>query len=229
MGERKRTKSPASQHRQGAGASPTARRVAHDFNNLMTAIIGFAELAMNDLPEDSPVRADLEEVRATAARAVPLAHQLVSLAASETAAQVRERGGAPASRVVRQDLPTGSETVLLVEDETSVRRLAARVLRGLGYAVIEAVNGRDALNIAHERDEYMHLVVTDVIMPQMGGRELADQITSLRPETKILYMSGYIDDDAVLSRVFDQSIDFLQKPFTPGALARKVREVLDRE
>ncbi|HET9223584.1 MAG TPA: PAS domain S-box protein, partial [Roseiflexaceae bacterium] len=125
-------------------------------------------------------------------------------------------------------LPRGAETVLLVEDEVSVRALAARVLRAQGYNVIEAANGDEALALAHDQDAAgIDLLLTDVIMPQVGGRELAARLTALLPRLKVLYMSGYTDDAIVHHGRLEPGIVFLVKPFSPGGLARKVREVLD--
>ena len=124
----------------------------------------------------------------------------------------------------------GQETVLLVEDEESVRGVAAHILRELGYRVLEAANGHEALRAAKKRsDDMIHLLVTDVVMPLMGGRELAEQMRLLHPETRVIYTSGY-PNDAVLHRdVLAKGADFIQKPFTPMGLALQVREVLDRQ
>lgn len=125
-------------------------------------------------------------------------------------------------------LPRGAETVLLVEDEIAVRALAARVLRAQGYTVIEAANGDKALTLAHDWGEAgIDLLLTDVIMPQIGGRELAARLKALLPQIKVLYMSGYTDDAIVHHGRLEPGIVFLHKPFSPAALARKVREVLD--
>jgi PAS domain S-box-containing protein len=140
-------------------------------------------------------------------------------------ASATERG---VQRVEVDGLPRGAETVLLVEDEISVRALAARVLRAQGYAVIEAANGDEALALAHDRGEAgIDLLLTDVIMPQIGGRELAARLKALLPQVKVLYMSGYTDDAIVHHGRLEPGIVFLHKPFSPAALARKVREVLD--
>ena len=126
-------------------------------------------------------------------------------------------------------LPRGSETVLLVEDEPSVRDLAHRLLNQAGYKVLEAANGEEALRVVQEHiGEKIHLLLTDVVMPQMGGKELANQLKNLRPDVKVLYTSGYTDDAIVHHGVLDPGTHFLQKPFSPKTLTHKVREVLDR-
>jgi CheY-like chemotaxis protein len=118
--------------------------------------------------------------------------------------------------------------VLLVEDEESVRNLARLTLQLHGYRVVEARHGEEALRLCTDGQRAVDLVVTDVVMPQMNGRELAERLSALRPGLKVLYVSGYTDDAIVRLGVLEASTPFLHKPFTPQALARKVREVLDQ-
>ncbi len=360
--------------------------VAHDFNNLMTAIIGYADLAVAALPEDDPLAADLREIRETADRAANLSQQLlafsrrqmveprvvnlnelivsthrmlrrligedielvtttssdlglvridpnqftqvlvnlavnardampaggtlmlrtenveldersavgvpgsapgnyVMLMVSDTGTGmtqevqshlfepffttketgkgtglglatcygiVKQAGGnitvttapgkgaafhiylpvaeAPSHRAADgavSTLPPGTETILLVEDERPVRNLAVRVLRELGYAVLPAQDGEEALRIAHDTDERIDLLLTDVVMPGLGGKELARLIQKRRPSVRVLMTSGYTADEFVRRNVTEHAIPFLPKPFSPFALAAKVREVLD--
>jgi PAS domain S-box-containing protein len=121
----------------------------------------------------------------------------------------------------------GSETVLLVEDEPSVRQLAARVLEGRGYTVLGAGTGEEALLAARAHPGPVHLLLTDVVMPGMGGRELADRMKAEMPSLKVLYTSGYTDDEIVRRGVSEHSMPFLAKPFTPDELAESVRVALD--
>jgi CheY-like chemotaxis protein len=121
----------------------------------------------------------------------------------------------------------GTETVLVVEDEVSVRSLVRGVLELRGYRVLEACHGADALAISDQHGGPIHLLLTDVVMPEMSGRDLASRVVPRRPGIRVLYMSGYTDDAIVHNGVLDAGTAFLQKPFTPDALARKVREVLD--
>jgi len=124
--------------------------------------------------------------------------------------------------------PDGTETILLVEDEPSVREIAASTLRARGYEVLEASNGEEALNVArNHRGPKIHLLITDVIMPKMGGRKLAVGLSDRDPAIRILYMSGHPGDMIGNQGELDSDTCFLQKPFSPDALSFKVREVLD--
>lgn len=126
-------------------------------------------------------------------------------------------------------VPRGSETVLLVEDEKGVRELAREYLEMTGYSVIEAENGYTALELAALHAGDIHLLMTDVIMPGISGRELAERIKTIRPGIKILFMSGYADQAVVHNGILDTNAALLQKPFTVAALASKLREILAAE
>jgi CheY-like chemotaxis protein len=121
---------------------------------------------------------------------------------------------------------SGTETILLAEDATSVRVAARQILERYGYTVLEAANGTDALSFA-QNGATIDLLLTDVVMPEMSGRELVDKFARLRPNTKALFMSGYTDDAIVRHGVLRPGTAYLQKPFSPDTLARKIREVLD--
>jgi len=125
-----------------------------------------------------------------------------------------------------QDHRQGAETILIVEDEGTVRRTVSKILETYGYHVLEAENGGSALLICERYKKPIHLLLTDVVMPEMSGRELADRVASHRPDLKVLYMSGYTDDVIVHHGVLDEGTAFIQKPFAADVLARKVREVL---
>ena len=136
---------------------------------------------------------------------------------------VQETGGEP----VTAESIRGRETVLLVEDEPGVRRLVNETLRLHGYTVLEARHGIEALLTGAKHMGPIHLLLTDVVMPQMSGPEVAEKLLEVRPEIKVLYMSGYPDHPVFSKGGVDTERCFLQKPFTPSALAQKVREVLD--
>jgi PAS domain S-box-containing protein len=121
----------------------------------------------------------------------------------------------------------GTETILLAEDDNLVRRLVRAALEGYGYRVLEAEDGSAALSVSEQHEEMVHLLLTDVVMPRMSGRELADRLAQSRPETKVLYMSGYTDESIVYHGVIDAQTPFIQKPFEAEALARKIRDLLD--
>jgi PAS domain S-box-containing protein len=124
------------------------------------------------------------------------------------------------------DLFTGTETILLVEDEEIVRDMAREILQESGYHVLEAKHGQEALLVADQHRGPIHLMLSDVVMPQMSGRQLAEQLAPLRAEMRVLYMSGYTDDAIVHHGVLDAGMAFIGKPFTPKTLAIKVRETL---
>ena len=122
---------------------------------------------------------------------------------------------------------TGTETILVAEDDEILRRLTKGLLEKAGYQVLEAENAALALAAARAHQGTIHLLLADVVMPGGSGRELARQLAEFRPDTKVLYVSGYTDDAIVHHGMLEPGLHFLPKPFTPAALARKVRDVLD--
>jgi PAS domain S-box-containing protein len=134
------------------------------------------------------------------------------------------RGSIP---VKEGEVPHGTETILLVEDEDVLRELAKTVLESQGYAVVEALSAEEAEKVVVERDGKIDLLLTDVVMPAMSGRELAQRISARAPQIRVLYMSGYTDNVIAQGGVLEAGVSFLQKPFSPRTLAAKVREVLD--
>jgi DNA-binding NtrC family response regulator len=143
----------------------------------------------------------------------------------------RVNDAVPASPAAEAPPPTeqrGHETILLVEDEPAVRQLAERVLSKLGYKVLEAISPEDAERLAADNGAGIHLLLTDVVMPGISGRELAKRLSARCPQMRVLYMSGYTYNVIAQDGTLEEGIYFLQKPFTPQVLTEKVREALDR-
>ncbi len=143
---------------------------------------------------------------------------LPRLGVGETAAMVSDRSGPPSG---------GSETILVVEDEEMVRALACRALREHGYTVLEASHGFEAVEQVEQHGGSIDLVISDVVMPELGGRELGQRLAQMNRELPVLYMSGYTGEDVIQRGLLDPEATFQQKPFTPEGLARKVRQMLD--
>jgi len=126
-------------------------------------------------------------------------------------------------------VPRGTETILLVEDEEAVRDLARRLLTLQGYTVLSAPESQEALEMAASHEGTIDLLVTDVVMPGLGGRDVARGVQALYPQVKVLYISGYTDEAVAFQIELEAGSAFLQKPFTPSGLGHKVREVLDAD
>jgi PAS domain S-box-containing protein len=140
--------------------------------------------------------------------------------------ELAERASEPAQAPARP--ARGTETVLVVEDEAPVRSIARQVLERHGYTVLEAPSAEAALDLVTRYSGTIHLLLTDVVMPGLNGRELATKLASLRPDARVIFMSGYTDDAVTRHGVLEPGSAYVQKPFTPDAIARRVREVLDR-
>jgi CheY-like chemotaxis protein len=134
----------------------------------------------------------------------------------------------PAGNISSENL-RGDETILLVEDEEIVRRLSKKILETCGYTVIEAMDGAEAVEICRRDDQPIDLLLTDVVMPKMSGRQLVQELAGIRPDLDVLFMSGYTDDSIVRHGVIESGENFIQKPFTFNALATKVRSMLDQQ
>ena len=141
--------------------------------------------------------------------------------------RIGEQADTPKIKDISAEMTKGTEKILLVEDEELVRRLTRQILTECGYTVFEAQNGIEALELCHQGDCKFDLVMTDVVMPKMGGRELVEKLTMKIPNLRILFTSGYTDDAVVRHGVIETNANFIQKPFTPEALTNKVRSILD--
>ncbi len=185
-----------------------ASKTVHEFNNLLTAILSHSVRLQASLGESSPHMAAVREIRKAAERAAALTRR------------------SPMARAVRTPAEGGAETVLLVDDEEIVRRLARQVLDETGYTVLEAADAHEALEIARGHEGEIDLVLTDVVMPHMSGRELARRLHIRRPETKVLFMSDYPERAMTTDDRGTAMGPLLEKPFTPEGLKRRVRDAL---
>ena len=136
---------------------------------------------------------------------------------------MRDKGGPR-----RRWIPRGTETVLLVEDNEELRKMLRGILTRQGYSLLMAANGAEALNILADYGRPLHLLLTDVVMPGMNGKELYKKCAATHPRLKVLFMSGYTNNIIGSHGVLDRGVDFIQKPFSNLAMAQKVREVLDK-
>jgi CheY-like chemotaxis protein len=142
--------------------------------------------------------------------------------------RIDESTDAPAAITHSAPPPRGTETILVVEDEPAVRGIVRQVLERQGYQVLEVTDDESALDVASKHPGPIHLLLSDVVMPRMSGRVIADRFTKIRRDARILFVSGYTDDAIVHRGVLESHVQFLQKPFTPDALVRKVRHTLDQ-
>ncbi len=199
-----------------------AGRVAHDFSNILTTIIGYSDMIMMESDLKGSVRRRIQEIKDSSLRAAALIQQLLAFDRKPDAMQLGERESGGVDRAC-----TGCESILLVEDDETLGRLIISVMEKYGYKIFWAVDGPEALGIRENENNAVDLLITDVIMPGMGGKELADRLQARYPDLKVLYTSGYADDVIVHRGILEEGIAFLQKPFSPRSLALKTREVLD--
>ena len=201
-----------------------AGSAAQDFNNLLTVITSRGELARRHAGQDESLGRHLEEVLGAAERAKALTRQLLAFSRGQALAPPPET--LPTAPAATEAPPRGSETILLVEHHEAVRLVEREILEGQGYIVLEASQGEDALLIQQRYASPVHLVVTDLSMPDMSGPELTRRLARAWPEAKVLFVSGNSTNDSAPDGVLARNATFLQKPFSPDDLARKVREAL---
>ncbi len=194
---------------------------AHQYNELLTVIKGYCDLLLQELgPQQARLRRAAEEIRSAADQAASLTQNLLApLSHAAPAAEVVQEQAAPVG---------GSETILLVEDDESVRRLVRETLEKDGYTVLQAKDGAEALQVAREHKEKIHLLLTDLVMPHLGGGQLAEHLALSHPGTRVLYMSSF-RDNPIVRQGPEVGAAFLPKPFGLTELARKIREVLDSQ
>ncbi len=232
-----------------------AGRSAHELNNLLTVIRMNADLIEGALLQAKLPATDAVDIRLAAERAekltkkllvtsrralpqstgldrgvasMPLPGSPLKESSEEIAARQSSEKKSGRVRRLKHGAPTGKETILLVDDEKSLRKLGKRVLSAAGYRVIEATDGAMALRVAAEEVGEIDLVLTDIEMPTLGGRGMVDELHELSPGLRVLFMSGYTDNEILRRGIRTSESEFLQKPFTAEALCAAVRAVLSK-
>ena len=216
-------------------ANKTASFVAHELNNLLTVIQINTEFLLETAGENPASAQELAEIQRAARRASILARQLLASSRLEpfdaklAEAALKKKSSAGAEDSVAAGLeraPRGAETILLVEDEAAVRTLAKKILSQKGYRVLEASDGAIALRLAAAHVGEIDLVLTDVVMPNLGGRGMVEELRELSPGIRVLFMSGYPREE-VFPDKGSANHPYLQKPFTGETLFSEVRSALD--
>jgi CheY-like chemotaxis protein len=209
--------------------------VAHELNNLLTVIQINAEFLLASTSEDPESAEELDEIQRAARRASILARQLLASSRLEpfdraaAEASLKKKTGATVgkSRVaVEQKAPRVGETILLVEDEAGVRALARKILTHSGYRVLDAADGAIALRLAASHVGEIDLVLTDVAMPNLGGRGMVEELRELSQDIRVLFMSGYPKEEVFPDSSVAKTTAYLQKPFTGETLLTEVRAAL---
>lgn len=209
-----------------------AGSLANDLNNLFIIIQGYSEISLMDSESSKRQRRYAREIQKAAERATLLTRQLLASAKSQKSkppilpADDRGEARGKSSQGSGKDSGQLAASILLVEDEAPVRRVVRQMLERSGFFVLEASSSREAVHLCHSYQNTIHLLVTDVVMPQVGGRELAQILCPLRPEMKMLFISGFPEGNLDLGKAGSREASFLQKPFTSESLSQKVRELL---
>jgi CheY-like chemotaxis protein len=212
-------------------ANKTASFVAHELNNLLTVIQINTEFLLESVGENPASEQELEEIQTASKRASILARQLLASSRLEPfdarlAEATLQRKRAAKEPAPPEKAPRVAETILLVEDEAAVRTLAKRILTLKGYRVLEASDGAIALRIAAGHVGEIDLVVTDVAMPNLGGRGMVEELRELSPGMRVLFMSGYPKEEVFPEKGAIGQAPYLQKPFTSETLSMEVRGAL---
>jgi CheY-like chemotaxis protein len=216
-------------------ANRTAGYVAHELNNLLTVIQINTEFLLESLRENPESVEELDEIQRASKRASILARQLLASSrlepfdpklAEAALGNKRRRTPTSRSRAVSADKPRMSETILLVEDEAAVRTLTKKILAQKGYRVLEASDGAIALRVAAGHIGEIDLILTDVAMPNLGGRGMVEELKELSPGVRVLFMSGYPKEEIFPDKETAKNTPYLQKPFTIETLFSEVRAAL---
>jgi CheY-like chemotaxis protein len=212
-------------------ANKTAGFVAHELNNLLTVIQINTEFLLESTAGDPTSAQELEDIQRASKRACILARQLLASSRLEpfdpglAEAAMRKKPGARAMSADPKG-PRVAETILLVEDEEAVRSVAKRILSQKGYRVLEASDGAIALRLAAGHVGEIDLVLTDVAMPNLGGRGMVEELRELSPDLRVLFMSGYLKEEVFPDKAASNRTPYLQKPFTGETLLSEVRNAL---
>ena len=193
------------------------RRLVHDLNNVITSLLTSGHVLRQDLPSHDPLQDVATDIEAAGQRASQLTMQMRQMLRSPPISR---------SPIPMPGLLRGTETILLVEDEPTVKRTIARILNAAGYSVLEASDGTEALTIAERHGDRIDLLLTDYLMPGVTGDELAREVQAKQPDIRVLLMSGYLGNSAD-HRALHATNALLPKPFTANALMSRVREALD--
>jgi CheY-like chemotaxis protein len=214
-------------------ANKTASFVAHELNNLLTVIQINTEFLVDSLENNPTSALELDEIQRASRRASILARQLLASSRLEpfdstlAEAALKKKAAAAAKPIAAVERgPRVAETILLVEDEAAVRSLVKRILSQKGYRVLEASDGTIALRLAAGHVGEIDLVLTDVLMPNLGGRGMFEELKELSPEMRVLFISGNPKDDVFPEKSVAARTPYLQKPFTSDALLSEVRAAL---
>ena len=212
-------------------ATKTASFVAHELNNLLTVIQINTEFLLESIGENPASAQELNEIQTASRRASILARQLLASSRLEpfdasVAEATLRRKTAATTPVINDDEPRVAETILLVEDEAAVRALAKRILTQRGYRVLEASDGAIALRLAAGHVGEIDLVLTDVAMPNLGGRGMVEELRELSPGMRVLFMSGYPREEVFPEKDSSSETPYIQKPFTSETLSDEVRAAL---
>jgi CheY-like chemotaxis protein len=217
-------------------ASKTAGFVAHELNNLLTVIQINTEFLLDSLEADTESAAELSEIQRASRRASILARQLLASSRlepfdpglAEASLKKRATPSTPkkSEAVAVEKPPRSAETILLVEDEAAVRSLTKKILSQKGYRVLDAADGAIALRLAASHVGEIDLVLTDVEMPNLGGRGMVEELKELSPDMRVLFMSGYPKDEVFTDKQTARNTAYLQKPFTSETLFSEVRAAL---
>jgi CheY-like chemotaxis protein len=207
-----------------------AREIAQELTNAHTTILGIAELMRGEV-QSVEAREDLDSIMEQARRGAALTRSLIALfpgATDVVGASGDMRGATPAGVAAEASLElSGTETLLVVEDEAPVRDVICRALRARGYTVLEGTNGEDAIAAASRFNAPIHLVVSDVVMPEMDGRALFEKLRTWYPAIKFILISGYTRGAILPEHLEGAPAHFMAKPFTTDALVAQVRRILD--